>query len=122
MKSLRHWKRAAREYWQHFRSAPAGERFERQYREQREADKNRSPLARWVKPILAAIAFAIGVVLVFIPGPAVVFFAIAATCVASKSLTVARGLDRAEVWAREHWATLKKKFGRRNARFDARQN
>jgi hypothetical protein len=58
--------------------------------------------------MLALLSFAIGVVLAFIPGPAVVFFALSATLLATQSLRVARILDRTEVWLRSQRAKLRK--------------
>jgi len=62
---------------------------------------------------LAAIAAAVGLVLVFMPGPAILFFVIAASLVATESLFVARLLDWTEVrlrkllgWAVERWRKL----------------
>jgi hypothetical protein len=60
-----------------------------------------------LRPIFALLAFAVGVVLAFIPGPAVVFFGIAAALLASESMTVARALDRVEVWLRGAWRRLR---------------
>jgi len=62
---------------------------------------------------LAAIAAAVGLVLVFMPGPAILFFVIAASLVATESLFVARLLDWTEVrlrkllgWVVERWRKL----------------
>lgn len=50
---------------------------------------------------VATLAVAIGIVLMFIPGPAVLFFAIAGTLLASESRGVARFLDWTEVKIRQ---------------------
>ena len=62
---------------------------------------------------MAIVAIVIGVVLVFIPGPAVVFFVIAAALLAMESRTMAGMLDVAELkaravgrWSQEHWRRL----------------
>jgi hypothetical protein len=53
------------------------------------------------------VAFALGVVLAFIPGPAVLFFALAAVLVATQSRWLAERLDRAEVKLRHVIAARK---------------
>jgi hypothetical protein len=61
----------------------------------------------------AGLSFAIGVVLAVIPGPAIVFFALAGALAAAVSAWVARVLDRAEVLGRrlisrfQHWRRVK---------------
>lgn len=86
----------AQRRWRAFQALPAGERFERFHEQQKDAPA-------WVKPVLIVgvlASLAIGVVLVFIPGPAFVFFGLAGALLATQSALVARALDRAEVWAR----------------------
>lgn len=107
MQGLQRVKRQWRERWKALRSAPAGERFERSYREQQRADKGRSRAVRWLRPAFAFLSFAVGVLLAFIPGPAVLFFAISAALIASLSLRFARALDRFELWVRATWASFK---------------
>jgi hypothetical protein len=80
------------------RGAQPGERFKEFYQRMR----NDSP--SWMRPLYfgaAFVSFAIGVVLAFIPGPAVLFFALAAALVATQSRWLAKQLDRAEVKIRE---------------------
>jgi hypothetical protein len=58
----------------------------------------------WARPffiLLAVLSFAIGVILAFIPGPAVVFFALTGALLAGQSERLAKKLDRAEVGFRE---------------------
>lgn len=49
---------------------------------------------------LAAVSFVVGVVLAFVPGPAVVFFALTAALLAAQSTWIARHLDAGEMWLR----------------------
>ena len=73
-----------------------GERFVRFYQQQKNAPG-------WVKPLLivsALACLAVGVVLVFIPGPAFVFFGLAGAMLATQSIHIARLLDRLEVFTR----------------------
>lgn len=59
-----------------------------------------SVTGRVVRLMIAAVAFVIGVVLVFIPGPAIVFFVIAGSLLAAESLMLAKTLDHLEIWIR----------------------
>lgn len=85
-----------------------GTRFQAFYEEQRHA-----PV--WLRAIyigLALVALVVGVVLAFIPGPAVLFFAIAAALTATQSAWVARVLDRVECKLRA-WFTAARDWWRR---------
>ena len=60
--------------------------------------------------IAALVAIVLAVLLMFLPGPAVVFYFFAGAILASESLTIARLMDWAEVrsralwrWGRDHW-------------------
>jgi hypothetical protein len=82
--------------WKEIRKLPPGDRFEMFYEKRRERDRGKP----WLRVLYlggALVAFAIGVVLAFIPGPAVVFFALSGALLATQSRKVARGLDWAEV-------------------------
>jgi hypothetical protein len=99
-----------RAHWSEFRHWPAGQRFTRFY------ERQRSVSSRWAAPLIwlaALLAVGIGVVLVFIPGPAVVFFAVAVALLASQSRWLAQHLDVAEVRLRRLWETLRRKHARR---------
>jgi hypothetical protein len=92
-----------------------GERFGAFHREQRHKPA-------WVKALffgLAFVAFAVGVVLAFIPGPAVLFFFLAGALLSTQSRFVAEKLDKAEVWGRKAFASIRawwrRKRGRRGA-------
>jgi len=112
---IQRWKRQLRKGWTELKDSQPGKRFQDAYHRQKQADKGRSAAARWLRPILALLSFAIGVVLAFIPGPAVVFFALTATLLATQSLRVARALDRTEVWLRAQRVKLRKKLRARHA-------
>lgn len=96
--------------WRAFAALPIGQRFETFHEAQRDAPA-------WVMPLLivgALASLAIGVVLVFIRGPAFVFFGLAGAMLATQSRHVARLLDRGEVAtrsllrrARSTWARLR---------------
>lgn len=105
------WKKQWNENWQALKASKPGKRFQEARDRQREKDRSRSALARWMRPIFAVLAFAVGVVLAFIPGPAVVFFALSAVLFATQSQTIAKALDRFELWARRVWTKLRKSSG-----------
>ena len=88
------------------RTYPPGERFSRFH------ERHRHGQAGWVKPLLlvaAAISFVVGVILVFIPGPAILFFAITAAVLATQSSGVAKQLDHTELWLRKLLRQLRDK-------------
>jgi len=85
--------------WRELKQCEPGERFEKFYL----AQQHRS---HWVKVAYVAVAIAllpIGVLFAFIPGPAVLFFALSAALFATQSLWLARRLDRGEVALRNAW-------------------
>jgi hypothetical protein len=78
--------------------APPGERF--QAFNERQQRRARGP----IKALYlggALVSLAVGVVLVFIPGPAFVFFILAGALLAAQSRWVARRLDGLEVMGRK---------------------
>jgi len=113
---FRRWKKQWNENWRALKASKPGKRFKEAHERQREADKTRSAWARWLRPILGVVAFGVGVVLAFIPGPAVVFFALAAALFAAESMTIAKALDRVELWLRGVWAKLRKHSGSGHSR------
>jgi hypothetical protein len=89
-----------------------GERFGAFHREQKH-----KPL--WVKVAffaLAFVSFAVGVVLMFIPGPAVVLFALTCALLSTQSRFMAESLDKAEVWGRKTLASLRAWWRRKRQR------
>lgn len=92
------------------RGYPPGERFSRFH------ERHRRGQAGWVKPLMwfaVAVSLAIGIVLAFIPGPAILFFAISAALVATQSRTVAKQFDRGELAIRRLLRSLSAKRGER---------
>ena len=97
--------------WRAFRGGKPGHRFQDRYESSRKLRQTQSLPQRLVQPFLALILLAIGVVLTFIPGPAVVFFFAGAGLLAGESLMLARTLDWTELksrkllrWAKKWWA------------------
>lgn len=99
--------------WTALRRARPGHRFEERYEAAQRKENRASFFARVLRFTLATVALAIGVVLVFIPGPAILFFALSGALLASESRAVARFLDWCEVkiravmrWASRVWEKL----------------
>lgn len=95
----------ARRSWDALRSDPPGQRFRRHY-ERRQQEADRSGNSR--RYLVASGLILVGVVLVFIPGPAVLFFALAGALLAEVSLPAARTLDWAEARVRSGLARIGK--------------
>jgi hypothetical protein len=92
--------------WREFRDWPAGERFGRCY------TTHQTRAATWTRPlywIAALVSFLIGVVLAFIPGPAVLFFCITGALLATQSRWVACRLDRLEMNIRRRVAAYRER-------------
>jgi hypothetical protein len=85
------------------KNAAAGRRFLACY------ERHQAREASWLKPLVffaAIFSLVIGVVLAFIPGPAILFFAIAAALLAAESRFVATTFDKLECWARRTYKRL----------------
>jgi hypothetical protein len=98
--------------WRTFKAYRAGTRFQTIHRQQAGA-------SAWVKAATiggAVIAFAVGIVLTVLPGPAVVFFALAGALAAVLSKRVARALDHAELWVRRVVKRLRRRLSKAPAR------
>src|SRR5262245_55805591 len=95
--------------WSQLKHDRPGERFQNF----RQSERDRPG---WVHALYFGAAFvllAIGVVLVFIPGPAVLFFALSGGLFATQSTWVARRLDATEVWARKQFTSIRRWWRRR---------
>lgn len=104
------------ERWQALTGGTPGRRFEDRYeaagRARRSGDWGHR-LTRLLRLAVALVSFVIGVILAFIPGPAVVFFLLTGSLLAAESRGLARLLDWGEVrlravgaWSRSHWRQL----------------
>ena len=90
--------------WGELKQFEPGERFAKFHA----AEQHRS---RWVKVAYLGTAIAllpIGVLFAFIPGPAVLFFALSAALFATQSLWIAQRLDRGELGLRSAWFAVRK--------------
>jgi hypothetical protein len=99
--------------WCEFKAAPSGHRFVQCY------ERHQAREAPWLKPLMffaAVFSLVIGVVLAFIPGPAILFFAIAGALLAAESRTVASAFDKFEEWGRARFSRLRMSRKTRDAR------
>lgn len=94
-------KRNARDFAQ----TRSGTRFQTRFR-------NRSPKRnRWHVMFTVAVAIVlipIGILLLFLPGPGMVFLLFAALLIAGESLLAARALDRADLALTRLWSRLRR--------------
>src|SRR5258708_7411636 len=98
--------------WHGLRRSPPRRRFQDHYASAQQ-ERARSPA--WRRALRIGVAFAMmltGLIFVFIPGPAILFFAVASALFAAEWLGFARGLDWIELrfrvilnWAKRHWRT-----------------
>jgi hypothetical protein len=97
--------------WQEFKHWPPGRRFDLFYVKHHKR-------GGWVKALflfLAFVSFVIGVILAFIPGPAILFFVITAALGATQSRWLAARLDEGEVFVRERYRAFRARRARRRA-------
>ncbi len=101
-------RRRLRHYWQEFRHAEPGQRFRARYRRrERERRAEGSQWSRILLLALAVICILIGIPLMILPGPAVVFFALAGFLIAGESGWVATLLDNGELLMRRLFRHLR---------------
>ncbi|MBL9213419.1 MAG: hypothetical protein JNL92_23345 [Opitutaceae bacterium] len=98
--------------WKELARGKPGQRFQRRFENQSRSGSN-TGWRRVMNLVLALACFAVGVVLVFIPGPAVLFFFIGGGLLATESRVVAALLDAAELrirkfasWVHRQWVNL----------------
>jgi hypothetical protein len=96
--------------WRAFRASKPGHRFQERFDRHQRTRKSQSFMRRLLKPFIAIILLAIGVVLTFIPGPGIVFYFAGAGLLAEESRLLARGLDKSELklrqayrWSQRWW-------------------
>ena len=99
----------AKAEWQEFKHWPQGRRFALFY----EKHHKRGGWAKALFMFLAFVSFVIGVILAFIPGPAILFFAITAALVATQSRWLAARLDESEVFVRRRYRAFRARRARR---------
>lgn len=98
--------RSTRKLWDELRAARAGKRFERFHDSQQ---SRRLGWGRALTLLAVVVCLVIGVILAFIPGPAILFFALAAALTATQSRWLACKLDRAEIYVHALWRKHKRR-------------
>jgi Putative transmembrane protein (PGPGW) len=99
--------RSLKKGWRELLREQPGQRFEARYRR---ASRTHTKGNRLLKQWAAVAMIVVGVVLLVIPGPGTVVIAVGAALLAEESLTVARYLDRLEVWGRRIIGRLRRKW------------
>lgn len=99
--------------WEVLKRGQPGRRFVERYRTAQRKGNRATVITRILRFVLATLAIAVGLVFAVIPGPAILFFAIAGALLASESEVVARFLDWCEMkvravlrWAKRVWKRL----------------
>lgn len=90
-----------------------GHRFRKHYDAAHRPGNELSVLHRILRFVIALVAVIVGIVLTFMPGPAVLFFALAGALLASESRWLAGALDLTELklrdaarWSLRRWVSL----------------
>jgi hypothetical protein len=99
--------------WNALRRGKPGRRFVERYEASHRARDRGTVLGRIVRMVIAVLCLAVGVVLMFIPGPAILFYFVAGSLLATESRAIARLLDWIEVklrkvatWLHARWKRL----------------
>ncbi len=92
--------------WNEFMASTAGSRFREHY-DRVHRQQQRSRWRRMIYYLLSLLCILIGTVLIIIPGPAMLFFLIAAILLSSESRSLASLLDTVEARVRSGIARFK---------------
>ena len=87
--------------WQELKQGRPGHRFQERAKKGKRERLSQSWIKRFLKPVIAIVLIAGGVVLCVIPGPGMPLIVAGAALLAERSFTIARGLDWTEVKARK---------------------
>ncbi len=94
--------RSIKSHWHALKASRPGRRFQERY--ERHWESGAKPArVRLANLALAGLCLVVGVALMVLPGPAVLFFFIGASLLATESRALASGLDRLEVLLRSVW-------------------
>jgi hypothetical protein len=98
--------------WRGLQRSRPGRRFQNRYAS---AQRKRLQTPAWhhvARVAVAAVMLVAGAIFIFLPGPAILFFAVAGALLAAESLVLAQGLD----WTELRLRALRNRAGRRWAR------
>jgi hypothetical protein len=99
--------RQLKNQWNEFRNDPPGERFQNSYERQRK--RLRSPIARYLTPVLGALLVVAGLILGLIPGvPGIVLVGIGIALIATRFRRMSLWLDWMEVRLRGAWRRIRR--------------
>lgn len=95
--------------WTALKRSRPGHRFRDRYERNKQSKNAPKMIWRVVRVIAAAGFVALGIVFMFIPGPAILFYALAGALLSTDSLPVAKALDWTEVHSRKlgRWIAAK---------------
>lgn len=96
--------------WRQFKNSSPGTRFQKFHDEYRKTKWGRAWWTRALIITVCLILFVVGVFFMFVPGPAVVFYAIAGALGATQSRWMARNLDWLEVKLRPYAKRLAQRW------------
>jgi hypothetical protein len=85
-----------KKHWEELQGSRPGRRFQDRYKRSQES-KDSKGVGRIFRLLLAIAAVGIGIVLTVFPGPAIVFFFLGGSLLASESLAIARFMDWCEL-------------------------
>ena len=87
--------KSLKQSWHRFQADSPGRRFKQQFRRWRESGRTRLPKVLFIAA--GVLLIAIGILLLFIPGPGLATILLGALLLAQQSWPLARALDRTEV-------------------------
>lgn len=99
--------------WHALKRSRPGHRFQERYERNRQSRNAPKLVWRVVRVLLSVVFIVLGILFMFIPGPAIVFYAVAGALLSTDSLPVAKALDWGEVrgrrlgrWIARRWQPL----------------
>lgn len=95
--------------WAALKHSEPGHRFQDRYERNRKSRNGAKTLWRIVRIVIAAGFVVVGVLFMFIPGPAIAFYAVAGALLSTDSLPLAKSLDAIELRSRRigRWVAAK---------------
>lgn len=98
--------KALKEEWAKFKGSEPGTRFIEYHRRVKKA----STRSRVLRIALGLVLFGVGVLMLFIPGPGLLFMVFGLACFGGESAWISIRLDKLELKARAAWKWLKRKW------------
>lgn len=104
---------SAKRLWAHVQQGHPGRRFQDHYERSVHSRQKSTLLIRILKIIGGVVLILIGLVEIFIPGPAFLFLIVGGALLATESLVVARAMDWLELKVRDAWHSVRAWWRRR---------